>query len=322
MKTKRYGCMLAGTLLAMQLFTGLAPAALAVDTAKTYRVDLFVEGVKTSCWDANGVEIPVLTYKESTYVPLRSVGQWMGKEVGWDASNRTITLQGSVAPNVERANTFYADSVLDVTPSPDVKVVVDGTARSFTGADGNPVYPLLVNGSAYLPLRAIGELLGMEVFWIQVDSNSDEIFLRTPLSDAQKQQMQVYIDALDEICVQLKDLDRQLNSVRGQPVVTSEAALAAADSMYALLDQLEALEIPEAKIWETYIPRLEYGITSERAMLDEFTAAVKGGKTPDECLYITNDLNKNGWDDLLHALAWFNISLNQYTKNIKAGQYN
>lgn len=319
MKTRQ---LIAGLLASTQLAVGFSGIAQAAETADISRVDLFVEGVWTSCWDANGDELPILTYKGSTYVPLRSVGQWMGKEVGWDASSRTITLQGSIEPQIKREQTFRAWGILDVVPSPDVKVVIDGTARSFTGADGNPVYPLLVNGSAYLPLRAVGEMLGMEVFYIQLSRVDENIFLRTPLTDAQKKEMQAYVDALDEICVQLKNLDRQLNSVRGQPIVTSEAALAAADSMYALLDKLEAMEIPEAKIWETYIPELEYGITSERAMLNEFTAAVKGGKTPDECLDITNDLNKNGWDDLLYALVWFNISLNQYTKEVTAGQYN
>ena len=55
----------------------------------------------------------------------------------------------------------------DVTAqlSPDVTVTVDGVTRSFTDAAGNTVYPLLYNGSVYLPIRAIGNLMGKSVSW-------------------------------------------------------------------------------------------------------------------------------------------------------------
>ena len=48
---------------------------------------------------------------------------------------------------------------------PDVKVAVDGQQQTFTDVNGNPVYPLLYNGSTYLPVRAIGNLMGKTVTW-------------------------------------------------------------------------------------------------------------------------------------------------------------
>ena len=121
-------------LLSTQLVAGLLPTAFAAETADVYRGTLIVEGISTSCQDANGADIPVLNYEGSTYVPLRAVGQWMGKEVSWDAAARTIALRG----------------------------------------------------------------------------NNTSLFLRTPLTDAQKQEMQTYLDALDEIGVQLKALSQKL----------------------------------------------------------------------------------------------------------------
>ena len=42
---------------------------------------------------------------------------------------------------------------------------MDGTARTFSDATGKAVYPLLYNGSIYLPIRAIGQLMGKTVSW-------------------------------------------------------------------------------------------------------------------------------------------------------------
>lgn len=47
----------------------------------------------------------------------------------------------------------------------DMKVVVDGKTQQFTDVNGNAVYPILYNGTTYLPVRAIGNLMGKQVGW-------------------------------------------------------------------------------------------------------------------------------------------------------------
>lgn len=52
---------------------------------------------------------------------------------------------------------------------PDFTVVVDGKVQTFKNAQGEKVEPILYEGTTYLPLRAIGELMGKKVYWYEAD---------------------------------------------------------------------------------------------------------------------------------------------------------
>lgn len=48
---------------------------------------------------------------------------------------------------------------------PDITIVIDGAARVFYNVSGQQVHPISYNNTTYLPLRAIGELMGKRVDW-------------------------------------------------------------------------------------------------------------------------------------------------------------
>lgn len=56
----------------------------------------------------------------------------------------------------------------------DIKIVVDGNRINPTDADGNYVEPFIIDGTTYLPVRAIGSAFGKEVSW---DGNTFTVYI-------------------------------------------------------------------------------------------------------------------------------------------------
>ena len=49
----------------------------------------------------------------------------------------------------------------------DFVVEIDGVERIFKDVNGERVYPILHNGTTYLPVRAIGEIMNKDVYWYE-----------------------------------------------------------------------------------------------------------------------------------------------------------
>lgn len=82
-----------------------------------------------------------------------------------------LALTGALAVGAVAATTVQK---ITADLRPDMTVQVDGEARTMLDQKGNIVYPISYNGTTYLPVRALGEILGQEVKW---DSKTQTVIL-------------------------------------------------------------------------------------------------------------------------------------------------
>ena len=172
MKSNRFVKRVGALILCGALATGtLLMSAGAVNTNVTAQlspnINVVVDSTTRTFYNAGGAEVHPIVYNGTTYLPLRAIGQLMGKNVNWDQTTMTASLSGTRTDGGVSGTPDNAAVNQDVAAviSTDITVKVDGVTRTFSNVNGTTVYPLVYNGSIYLPLRSIGTLMGKNVSW-------------------------------------------------------------------------------------------------------------------------------------------------------------
>lgn len=83
---------------------------------------------------------------------------------------------GIIAASVAISATAFAQNIQQTLNAVyrDIKLVVDGNATTPKDANGNVVEPFIVDGTTYLPVRAVAEALGKEVSW---DAGTSTVYI-------------------------------------------------------------------------------------------------------------------------------------------------
>ncbi len=170
--------LLAGPLAAS---AGAAQEAVRVTAQLCPHFTIVVDGKTESFYNAQGQEVYPLVYQDTTYLPLRAIGELMNKNVNWDQSNFTITLSGTRSAQKVTGTPDKSAKQKAITAQirPDFTIIVDGVKCSFTDANGKAISPLLYDGITYLPLRAIGQLMGSTVAW---DASTNTVILTAKMT--------------------------------------------------------------------------------------------------------------------------------------------
>lgn len=201
---------------------------------------IYVQGVPAMFPNANGEYMPAISYQGSTYMPVRSAGEWMGKNVGWDGTTQTITLSGSVSSVIHGENEAVDGSVFHgikegtAVLCPKRKVYLDGELVTFKNEKGTVIYPIDFLNVTYLPVRSIGELTSMDVKWVgSQDGNMGLIFLRMPLNEAERSSLQSYAQNLQAAAEKLYNISETFReSIPARVVIT--------ETQYTVVDQEKA----------------------------------------------------------------------------------
>jgi len=156
-------------------------------TASIEKVDITYRNIKLELdgdvfipCDENGktVEPFIMKATGTTYLPVRALAQALGLSVGWDGKTSTVILSsdGEVKTGTDSSAFPAGDKNVEITYR-DIKVTLNGEALKLLNAAGEVVEPFIMDGTTYLPLRVIGEALGLDIDW---DSATSTVILADP----------------------------------------------------------------------------------------------------------------------------------------------
>ena len=138
----------------------------------TYRgIRITLDGVTVNPRDAQGAPVEPFILNGTTYLPVRAIANALSLGVAWDEETSTVSL--TAGGTVELSTGKPAASNLTVkTPITyrGIQLVVSGKTVEPTDANGEPVEPFILDGTTYLPVRAIANALGLRVGWNEASS--------------------------------------------------------------------------------------------------------------------------------------------------------
>lgn len=147
-------------------FAGTPAQSIMVDLSPG--VSIVIDGTAQQFCDVNGTQVYPVVYNGTTYLPLRSIGGIMGKTVAWDAATKTIDLNSTddtIAAVQVKTPVLGREGQSPGNLANDIIIRIDGAVQTFADANGAVVYPVSYNGTTYLPIRAVGKIMGKEVAW-------------------------------------------------------------------------------------------------------------------------------------------------------------
>ncbi|MCH5186853.1 MAG: RICIN domain-containing protein [Oscillospiraceae bacterium] len=129
----------------------LSLALLVAVTSFGADVSVMLNGEVIITRDANGVEVAPFIQDAATYVPVRAIANALNILIDWDNDTRTVFIgeRGESAPELGE----------------NVNIYISGAKFNPTDAQGKAVYPIIKDGTTYLPIRAIAQAFAKKVDW-------------------------------------------------------------------------------------------------------------------------------------------------------------
>ena len=139
-----------------------------IDAVLDRRIKVTYNGELQTFTDANGKIVYPIVYQGTTYLPVRAASALVKLPVQWDGANYTVVLGGDGAPYEAAApvGTPLTESEnIKTVLDKNIKVTFNGELQTFTDVNGKVVYPIVHEGTTYLPVRAVSNLVNLPVEW-------------------------------------------------------------------------------------------------------------------------------------------------------------
>lgn len=253
-------------------------AAIDYETARL-RPDftIVIDGKEKNFKRADGSAAFALVYEDSTYLPLRAIGEALGKNVNWDEDTKTITLEGErETKNSSNKAVEGKAKNISVQVRKDFTIVIDGKEETFKTSAGKRIYPLLYDGSTYLPLRAIGQIMDKTVEW---DNDTKTVTLTSDgftVTDAD-----TFGDKKDKDTVTdadtFKDKDKDIGLEKAKKVVLKDAGLKEKDVTFvtAKVDYDDGRKYYDVEFYYNGM-EYDYEISAETGKIIDFDKDFEG----------------------------------------------
>ncbi len=258
----------------------LSPTLAAVETPESvlacyWNGTLIVDGTYNPLLrNQRGTADDVLIYQGATYIPLTTAAAWMGCSAAWRDGGDTLVLTRDQTPGLIPSHLQESWTEADLAQHSaykangcpavlrrDMTVLLDGQVCPFAASNGQPLCPLQFWGDTYLPLRPVGELCGKQVLWLppytfpnpnypEREPNrplywtAAEILLFDPISPAQKEAGQAYLDSVSALREQIQEQVLRLSQAQSYDAPHFAAALADLDASIHVLMTLPDPDCP------------------------------------------------------------------------------
>ncbi len=151
-------------------------------------ISVYINDTQIIPRDGNGNQVYPFTVDGTTYLPVRAVASALGKTVTWDGTTASVKIDDSATATTTQNNDTSkpnTDSVKQLTAyytsgGKTISIYINGTKLTPKDGNGKIVDPFTVDGTTYLPVRAISEALGKDVKWdgstasVKITDKADE----------------------------------------------------------------------------------------------------------------------------------------------------
>lgn len=136
-------------------------------------ISVYINGTKITPRDGNGNEVYPFAVSGTTYLPVKAVADALGKVVTWDDTTASVKIDDSTTATTAQNNTNAkpnTDTSKQLTAyytsgGKTISIYVNGTKITPKDGNGKEVAPFIIDGTTYLPVKAVANALGKEVAW-------------------------------------------------------------------------------------------------------------------------------------------------------------